>query len=148
MKCARAGLFSSKKSRLLVLHLGTLAYFEPGDALPSKLPPYVKEGSSHKNDITGGVKSCSLTQWHEHAIETAPKGATKRRASAIGGDDALTMVIKSSVDTKGDLVVQFANTIDLGTFTKAFHAHVKYYSGKSSNNHDPEDSMNMDAMKE
>lgn len=131
VKKARSGsMWTRKQDRWLVVALGTLYYYEMKDADDNNPPWYRKGDAQPKNDMRDGIADCTATKWHESnedGTESAksPSGP-KRRASAIGGDDSLTIEIKSKVDDS--LTCQFSNAIEVEKFLKCFNAQSKYYS--------------------
>jgi hypothetical protein len=111
---------------------GRLCYYDPKCKNDSGAAPFVISGSEKKNEIEGGVANCTLQQWGD---QVAAK--SKRRGSAIGGDDALTVIINSPIDTTGELTMQFKNFTDLNDFKSKFEEHVKFYTSKAKTTRKP-----------
>jgi hypothetical protein len=137
-KCSRAGgMLARNQDRLLVLDGNNLSYYTM-DALSATptVSPYVKVGSTPKGQLRktsdGGLIGCRSEMWHAQFDDKGGAGKPKRRASAIGGNDELTVQLHVPNDHVDDsnLIVQFENAAKVANFVAKFEAHAKYYATK------------------
>ena len=119
-----------KNERWLVLSVGTLYYYDFQDAARNNPPWYRKGNAEPKNDMKDGVVNCSANRWHAFTAdgtESSKNLTAKRRApSNIGGDDSLTVEVKSPVDET--LTIQFENRNSVNNFMEVFQWHTDFYS--------------------